>query len=91
MLQGYARLAQPSPSGGSMSKGLGLLVIVVAAFITLMGVFGVWAGIAEAFPTTEEAFFKIGSVEVSGVFLVILGAAFIVGGYFLVRFAGSRE
>jgi hypothetical protein len=91
MLPGYARLAQPPPSGGSMSKGLGLLVIFVAAFIILMGVFGVWAGIAEAFPTTEEAFFKIGSVEISGVFLGILGAAVIVVGYFLVRFAGSLE
>jgi hypothetical protein len=77
--------------GGSMSRGLGLLVIVVAAFIIMMGVFGVWAGIAEAFPTTEEAFFKIGSVEISGVFLVILGAVSIVVGYFLVRFAGSLE
>jgi len=74
-----------------MSRGLGLLVIVVAAFIILMGVFGVWAGIAEAFPTTEEAFFKIGSVEISGVLLVILGAVSIVVGYFLVRFAGSLE
>jgi hypothetical protein len=74
-----------------MSRGLGLLVIVVAAFIIMMGVFGVWAGIAEAFPTTEEAFFKIGSVEISGVFLVILGAVSIVVGYFLVRFAGSLE
>jgi hypothetical protein len=74
-----------------MSRGLGLLVIVVAAFIIMMGVFGVWAGIAEAFPTTEEAFFKIGSVEISGVVLVILGAVSIVVGYFLVRFAGSLE
>lgn len=74
-----------------MSKGLGFLVIVVAAFIALMGIFGVWAGIAEAIPTTGEAFFKIGSVEISGVFLVILGAAFIAVGYFLIRFVGSRE
>lgn len=74
-----------------MSRGLGLVVIVVAAFIIMMGVFGVWAGIAEAFPTTEEAFFKIGSVEISGVFLVLLGAVSIVVGYFLVRFAGSLE
>jgi hypothetical protein len=74
-----------------MSRGLGLLVIVVAAFIIMMGVFGVWAGIAEAFPTTEEAFFKIGSVEISGVFLVIVSAVSIVVGYFLVRFAGSLE
>jgi len=74
-----------------MSRGLGLLVIVVAAFIIMMGVFGVWAGIAEAFPTTEEAFFKIGSVEISGVVLVLLGAVSIVVGYFLVRFAGSLE
>jgi hypothetical protein len=91
MLAGYAWLARPPPSGGSMSRGLGLLVIVVAAFIIMMGVFGVWAGIAEAFPTTEEAFLKLGSVEISGVFLVILGAASIVVGYFLLRFAGSLE
>jgi hypothetical protein len=74
-----------------MSKALGPLAIVVAASITLLGALGVWAGIAKAFPTTEEAFFKIGSLEISGVFLVILGAAFILGGYFLVRFAASRE
>jgi hypothetical protein len=75
-----------------MSKALGFLVIVVAAFISLMGVLAVWAGIAKAFPTTEEAYFEIGSLEISnGVFLVILGAAFIVVGYFLVRFAASRE
>src|SRR5512132_2443342 len=88
---GGLRSAGSVAVGGSMSRGLGLLVIVVAAFIIMMGVFGVWAGIAEAFPTTEEAFFKIGSVEISGVFLVILGAVSIVVGYFLVRFAGSLE
>ena len=74
-----------------MSRALGFLVIVVAAFITLMGMLAVWAGIAKAFPTTEEAYFEIGSLEISGVFLVIVGAAFIVVGYFLVRFAASRE
>jgi hypothetical protein len=75
-----------------MSKALGFLVIVVAAFITLMGVLSAWAGIAKTFPTTEEAYFKVGSLDISnGLFLVILGAAFIVVGYFLVRFAASRE
>jgi hypothetical protein len=74
-----------------MSKGLGLLVIVVAAFIILMGLFGVWAGIAEAIPTTEEAFFKLGSLKISGVFLVIVGAAVMVLGYFLIRLVASTE
>jgi hypothetical protein len=75
-----------------MSKALGFLVIVVAAFITFMGVLSAWAGIAKTFPTTEEAFVKVGSLEISnGVYLVLLGAAFIVVAYFLVRFAASRE
>lgn len=74
-----------------MSKGLGVLLIIVAAFLVLMGVLGVWAGIAAAFATTEEAFFKIGSLEISGVLLFIVGAALIGAGYFLTRFAGSHE
>lgn len=73
-----------------MSRGLGVLAIVVAAFLVLMGVLGVWAGIAAAFPTTEEAFFKIGSLEISGVLLVIVGAVFIAAAYFLTRFAGQE-
>jgi hypothetical protein len=56
-----------------------------------MGVLGVWAGIAAAFPTTEEAFFKIGSLEISGVLLFIVGAVLIAMGYFLTRFAGSSD
>jgi hypothetical protein len=75
-----------------MSKALGFLVIVVAAFITVMGALSVWAGIAKTFPTTEDAFIKVGSLEISnGVYLVIIGAAFIGVAYFLVRFAASRE
>jgi hypothetical protein len=73
-----------------MSRGVGVLVIVVAAFLVLMGVLGVWAGIAAAFPTTEEGFLKIGGLEVSGVLLVIIGAVSIAAGYFLTRLAGSR-
>lgn len=74
-----------------MSKALGFLTIVVAAIVAVMGALGVWVGIAKAFPTTEDAFLKVGSLEISGVLLAILGAAFIVGAYFLVRFAASRE
>lgn len=56
-----------------MSRALGVLVVLVAAFIVLIGVLSVFAGIAPAFPTTEEAFLKIGA-EIKGVLLVIVGA-----------------
>ncbi|HEX9122296.1 MAG TPA: hypothetical protein VF984_02900 [Actinomycetota bacterium] len=62
----------------------------MAAFIVLMGVLAVFAGIAPAFPTTEESFFKIGAIpEVKGVVLAAVGAVLIAGGYFLTRFAGK--
>jgi uncharacterized membrane protein len=72
-----------------MPRALALLMVVVAAFIVLMGVLAIFAGIAPAFPTTEESFLKIGPTEVEGVVLAVVGAVLVAGGYFLTRFAGS--
>src|SRR6266508_3831466 len=43
-----------------MSRGLAALAVIVAAFVIMMGILGVFAWIATAFPTTEDAFVKIG-------------------------------
>jgi hypothetical protein len=73
-----------------MSRGLALLLVLIAAFIVLMGVLGVFAGIATAFPTTEESFFKMGSMpELEGAVLAVVGAVFVVAGFFLTRLAGK--
>jgi hypothetical protein len=74
-----------------MSRGVAVLVVVLASFLVFMGVLAVFAGIAPAFPTTEEAFLKIGGVEVKGVFLVIVGAIAVAAGYYLTRLARSRS
>jgi hypothetical protein len=74
-----------------MSRGFAVLVVVVASFLVFMGVLAMFAGIAPAFPTTEEAFLKIGGVEVEGVFLVIVGAIAVAAGYYLTRLAGNRS
>ena len=72
-----------------MARALALLMVVVAAFIVLMAVLAVFAGIAPALPTTEESFLKIGPTEVEGAVLTIVGAVLVAGGYFLTRLAGS--
>jgi hypothetical protein len=75
---------------GSMSRPLAFAAVLVAAFFVLMGSLGLFAGIATAFPTTEEAFFKIGPMpELGGAILIVVGAVFLAAGYVLNRFAGS--
>ena len=69
-------------------KVVAVVVVLIAAFFVLMGVLGIFAGIAPLFPTTEEAYLKVG-VEIEGVFLVIVGAVFVAVGYLLTRFAGG--
>lgn len=69
-------------------KAVAVVVVLIAAFFVLMGVLGIFAGIAPLFPTTEEAYLKLG-VEIKGVFLVIVGAILLAIGYFLTRFAGD--
>jgi hypothetical protein len=69
-------------------KALAIVVVLIAAFLVLIGVLGVFAGIAPLFPTTEEAYLKVG-IEIEGVFLVIVGVIFVAAGYFLTRFAGG--
>lgn len=69
-------------------KVVAVVVVLIAAFFVLMGVLGIFAGIAPLFPTTEEAYLKLG-VEIKGVFLVIAGAVFVALGYLLTRFAGG--
>jgi hypothetical protein len=68
-------------------KAVAVIVVLIAAFFVLMGVLGIFAGIAPLFPTTEEAYLKVG-VEIKGVFLVIVGAISVAIGYFLTRYAG---
>jgi uncharacterized membrane protein len=73
-----------------MSRALALLAVVIAAFLILMGLLGVFAGIAPAFPTTEESFFKIASMpELKGAVLSLVGVVVVAAGYFLTRFAGT--
>ncbi|MGA9161160.1 MAG: hypothetical protein WB297_09910 [Actinomycetota bacterium] len=69
-------------------KAVAVVVVLIAAFFVLMGVLGIFAGIAPLFPTTEEAYLKVG-VEIKGFLLVIVGAIFVAAGYFLTRFAGG--
>jgi hypothetical protein len=71
-----------------MSRGLALLTAFIAAFIVLVGILAIFAGIATAFPTTEESFFKIGP-EVTGAVLSIVGVVVLAAGLFLTRFAGK--
>lgn len=71
-----------------MSRGLAFLVVLIAAFLVLMGALGVFAGIAAAFPTTEEEYFKIG-VELKGAVLVVVGAAVVAASFFLTWYAGK--
>jgi predicted amino acid dehydrogenase len=71
-----------------MSRGLAFLVVLIAAFLVLMGALGLFAGIAAAFPTTEEEYFKIG-VELKGAVLAVVGAAVVAAGFFLTRYAGK--
>jgi hypothetical protein len=68
-------------------KAVAVVVVLVAAFLVLVGFLGIFSGIAPLFPTTEEAYLEVG-VEIEGVFLVIVGAIFVAIGYFLTRFAG---
>jgi hypothetical protein len=76
--------------GGSMSRGLALLAVLVAAFLVLMGLLGVFAGVALAFPTTEESFFKLGPLpELKGAVLSLVGFVVLAAGYFLTRLAGK--
>lgn len=75
-----------------MSRAMALLLVVVAAFIVLMGVLAIFAGIAPAFPTTEDSFFKIGPMpEVKSVVLAVVGVVALAGGYFLVRLADKVD
>ena len=72
-----------------MSRGLALLAVLIAAFVVLMGVLGIFAGIADAFPTTEESFVKFGFMpKLDGVVLAIVGAVVVAAGAFLTRLAG---
>jgi hypothetical protein len=71
-----------------MARGLALIAVLIAAFVILMGILGIFAGIATAFPTTEEAFFKIGPMpELDGAVLAVVGAVVVAAGYFLTRWA----
>jgi hypothetical protein len=73
-----------------MSRGLALLAVLIAAFLVLMGLLGIFAGIATAFPTTEDSFFKIGPMpELKGAVLSLVGVVVVAVGYFLTRLAGK--
>lgn len=73
-----------------MSRGLAVLGVFIAAFIVLMGLLGLFAGIATAFPTTEESFFKIGSMpEIKGAVLSVVSVVVIAVGLFFTRLAGN--
>jgi hypothetical protein len=73
-----------------MSRTLALLAVLIAAFLILMGLLGVFAGIATAFPTTEESFFKLGPIpEIKSVVLVLVSVVVVAAGYILMRFAGT--
>jgi hypothetical protein len=70
-----------------MSRALVFLMVLIAAFLVLVGALGVFAGIAAAFPTTEEEYFKIG-VELKGAVLAVVAAVVVAAGLFLTRYAG---
>jgi hypothetical protein len=70
-----------------MSRGLAVLAVFIAAFIVLMGILGVFAGIATAFPTTEDSFVRIGA-ELKGAVLAVIGVVVVAVGLFLTRLAG---
>jgi hypothetical protein len=70
-----------------MSRGLAVVMVFIAAFIVLIGILAVFAGIAPAFPTTEEAFFKFGP-ELKDALLAIVGLVVVALGIFLTRIAG---
>ncbi len=73
-----------------MSRGLAALAVIVAAFVIMMGILGVFAWIATAFPTTEDAFVKIGPTpKLEGPVMGIVSVIFVAAGYFLVRFASK--
>jgi hypothetical protein len=71
-----------------MLRGLAVVTVFVAAFIVLIGILALFAGIATAFPTTEEAFFKFGP-ELEGAVLAIVGVVIVAVGLFLTRVAGK--
>jgi archaellum biogenesis protein FlaJ (TadC family) len=73
-----------------MSRTLALLAVLIAAFLILIGILGVFSGIATAFPTTEESFFKIGPMpELKSAVLTIFGVVVFALGVFLTRLAGK--
>jgi hypothetical protein len=74
--------------GGAMARALAVFIVFIAAFVVLIGVLALFAGIAPVFPTTEEAFFKLG-VEIKDAPLAIVGVVVIAAGYVLTRFAGT--
>jgi len=70
-----------------MTRGLAVVTVFVAAFILLIGLLALFAGIATTFPTTEESFFKFGP-ELEGAALAVVGAAVVGLGVFLTWLAG---
>jgi hypothetical protein len=71
-----------------MNRGVAVFVVFLVAFILLIGVLGLFAAIATAFPTTEEAFFKLG-FEIKNVVLGIVSVVVIALSYVVTRLAGN--
>ncbi len=71
-----------------MARGLAVVVVFIAAFIVMMGILGIFAGIATGFGTTEESFFKYGP-ELEGAALSVVSAAVAAFGFFLTWLAGK--
>ncbi len=71
-----------------MSRAAALIAVFIAAFIVLIGILAVFAGIADAFPTTEESFFKFGP-EIKGVVLAVVGVVVVAAGLLLSRAASK--
>jgi hypothetical protein len=69
-----------------MNRGLAVFVVFLAAFILLIGALGLFAAIATAFPTTEEAFFKLG-FEIKNVVLGVVSVVVIALAYVVTRLA----
>jgi hypothetical protein len=69
-----------------MSRAVALFVVFIAAFILLVGILGVFAGVATAFPTTEEAFFKFGP-ELKSAVLAVVSVVVVAVGLLLTRVA----